>query len=124
MGIKVTGNSRIDTATAEIAGHIRDGRIGSHVSWREQEHYDEATRLRDEIMLGTREQAGYTLPAWRAAVNGTSKRPWFLIRGWGTESDSVPLAERYLYDVSGQLVRFASNETAQRAADRMNEVAK
>lgn len=51
-GIKTTGNSRIDGATAEIAGHVRDGRIGSHVRWREQEHYDEAMRLRDEILSG------------------------------------------------------------------------
>lgn len=54
-GIEVTGNSRIDGATAEIAGHIRDGRVGSHVRYREQEHYDEASRLRDEIMAGTAE---------------------------------------------------------------------
>jgi hypothetical protein len=52
VSIEVTGNDRIDTATAEIAMHIRDGRIGSHTRWREQDHYDEATRLRDEIMAG------------------------------------------------------------------------
>lgn len=50
--IKVTGNSRIDGATAEIAGHIRDGRVGSRVRYREQDHYDEAMRLRDEILAG------------------------------------------------------------------------
>jgi hypothetical protein len=55
MPIKTTGNSRIDGATAEIAGHVRDGRIGSHVRWREQDHYDEAVRLRNEIMAGEQE---------------------------------------------------------------------
>jgi hypothetical protein len=53
MGIRTTGNSRIDTATAEIAGHVRDGRVGSHVKYRDQDHYDEAMRLRDEIIAGT-----------------------------------------------------------------------
>lgn len=117
MGIKVTGNSRIDTATAEIAGHIRDGRIGSHVSWREQDHYDEAMRLRDEIMAGTRHLL--VLPPWRPASNGSGSRHWFLIRGFGTESDSVPLADRYHYK-AGRLVRFATVETAQAAADKLN----
>ena len=36
----------------------------------------------------------------------------------------MPLTDRYLNDVSGQLVRFASNETAQAAADRMNVAGK
>lgn len=53
-GVQTTGNGDIDCATAEIAGHIRDGRVGSHVKWTEQDHYDEAMRLRDEIMKGTR----------------------------------------------------------------------
>jgi len=62
--IRVTGNHRIDGATAEIAGHVRDGRVGSHVRYRDQDHYDEAMRLRDEIMAGMRElirQAGGTV---------------------------------------------------------------
>jgi hypothetical protein len=63
MSIKVTGNHQIDGATAEIAGHIRDGRIGSHVRWSEQDHYDEAMRLRDEIMAGTRSLPPEPIPA-------------------------------------------------------------
>lgn len=65
-GIKVTGNQQIDGATAEIAGHVRDGRAGGHVRYRDQDHYDEAMRLRDEIMAGMRElvrQAGGTVIA-------------------------------------------------------------
>ena len=55
MGIQVTGNSRIDGATAEIATHIRDARVGKR--YREQDHYDEAMRLRDEILAGATELA-------------------------------------------------------------------
>jgi hypothetical protein len=51
-----TGNSRIDGATAEIAVHVRDGRVGSHARYRDQDHYDEAMRLRDEILQGAGEQ--------------------------------------------------------------------
>ena len=83
MGIKTTGNSRIDTATAEIAVALRDARVGQP-RYREQDHYDEAVRLRDEIMTGTRELPAPVLPPWRPAVNGTGKRPWFLVRGYGT----------------------------------------
>lgn len=48
MSIKVTGNPQIDTATAEIAGALRDGGFGR----RDQDRYDEAMRLRDEILAG------------------------------------------------------------------------
>lgn len=51
MPINVTGNRAIDQATAEFAVAI---------AWRngekpDQFYYDEAMRLRDEIMKGTRE---------------------------------------------------------------------
>jgi hypothetical protein len=113
MPVDTTGSHRIDTATAEIAVALRDANPGR----RDQRYYDEAMTLRDEIMLGTMQRDG-TLPPWTPGVNGTSKRPWFLIRG---HSDLVPLRSRYHTGPSGKLVRFASYETAQRAADRLNK---
>ena len=123
MAIDTTGNDRIDGATSEIAVHIRDARISPHVRWREQEHYNEAMRLRDEIIVGTLAMAG-KLPPWRPANNGSGKMIWFLIRGYGTDSDLVPLRVRYHYSPAGQLVRYATVETAQAAADKLNGVAK
>ena len=122
MGIKVTGNSRIDGATAEIAVALRDAGLSGfpYSPQREQVYFDEAMRLRDEIMAGTRELPAPVLPPWRAAVNGTSKRPWFLIRGWGTESDRVPVGQRYHNGPSGKLIRYASSKAAGRAADKLN----
>jgi hypothetical protein len=49
-GITITGQPDIDQATAEIAVALRDGRPGQ----RDQYYYDEAARLRDAIMTGTR----------------------------------------------------------------------
>lgn len=48
MSIRTTGNPQIDTATAEIAVALRDGGFGR----RDQDRYDEAMRLRDEILAG------------------------------------------------------------------------
>jgi hypothetical protein len=115
MPVATTGNALIDTATAEIAGALRDGDPGK----RDQYYYDEAMRLRDEIIAGALERAD-ALPPWRAAVNGTGKRPWFLIRGSGIESDKIPLAHRYHNGPSGKLVCYASYETATRAAVKLN----
>lgn len=54
--ITTTGNSDIDTATAEIAVALRDADLGTvHGPLPEQHFYDEAMRLRDAIMAGTRE---------------------------------------------------------------------
>jgi hypothetical protein len=77
-GIQPTGINRIDGAAAEIAGHIRDGRVGSHGGWSEQDHYDEATRLRDEIIAGARtlvltELAGELLA--RSGGNDAAREP-------------------------------------------------
>jgi hypothetical protein len=119
MPINTTGSHQIDQAASEIAGHIRDGRVGSHARWREQEHYDEAERLRNEIIVGTLAQVGL-LPPWVPANNGTSQRRWFLTRGYGTDSDIVPLRARCHTGPSGTVVRYASMETAQRAADKLN----
>lgn len=52
MSIKTTGNPQIDTATAEIAVALRDGGFGR----RDQDRYDEAMRLRDEILAGADKQ--------------------------------------------------------------------
>jgi hypothetical protein len=53
MGIDTTGNEEIDSATAEIALALRDARPGKC----EQTYYDDAQRLRDAIMAGTRSMA-------------------------------------------------------------------
>lgn len=80
-GMQPTGISRIDGAAAEIAGHIRDGRVGSSGGWSEQDHYDEATRLRDEIIAGARtlvltELAGELLA--RSGGNDAAREPKLL----------------------------------------------
>lgn len=116
MKIATTGNALIDHATAEMALALRSG----HPGHRDQYYYDWAMRLRDDIIAGALDLAG-ALPPWRAAVNGTSKRPYFLVRGWGTESDRVPLAHRYHNGPSGKLICYASSETATRAAVKLNK---
>lgn len=52
MAITTTGNSQVDTATAEIAVLLRDATYSTRT---DQSYYNEAMRLRDEIMAGTRE---------------------------------------------------------------------
>lgn len=63
-GIRTTGNHDIDQATAEIAVYLRD----SNPALRDQQAYDEAMRLRDEIMSGTRrldaKRRSFQTPAW------------------------------------------------------------
>jgi hypothetical protein len=78
----------------------------------------ELTDWRGEVRDGQRVLVLYAAeaPHWRPAVNGGGKFPWFLI--WSDES--VPVSERYHYNGKGNLVRFASHETAQRAADKLN----
>jgi hypothetical protein len=49
--IDITGNDSIDQATAEIAVALRKA---CPVMCGDQDHYDEAMRLRDAIMTGTR----------------------------------------------------------------------
>lgn len=50
--INTTGNADIDGATSEIASALRHA---SPVDYGDQYFYDEAMRLRDAIMAGTRE---------------------------------------------------------------------
>jgi hypothetical protein len=57
MSINMTGNAWIDDATAEIAVALRDASPGK----RDQHYYDEAMRLRDEIMGGAAELARHPL---------------------------------------------------------------
>lgn len=116
MPVRTTGNELIDQATAEIAGVLRDGDPGK----RDQHYYDEAMRLRDEIIVGTLAQAG-VLPPWRPAVDGASKRPWFVARGMGMDLGHVPMSRRYHCGPAGKLVRYARYETATRAADKLNK---
>lgn len=51
MPIQTTGNGDIDTATAEIAVALRNA---SSALCTDQYYYDEAVRLRNAIMAGTR----------------------------------------------------------------------
>lgn len=66
------------------------------------------------------ENYGVQLPPWRPASNGAGKRHWFLTRYSGHDDQSVPLADRYHFGGGGQLVRYATCESAQRAASKLN----
>jgi len=79
---------------------------------------DDLVRFCREVLAFLGEDYGVTLPPWRPASNGAGKRHWFLYRD-GTDQ-SVPLADRYHYSAAGTLVRYASADAAQRAADRLN----
>jgi hypothetical protein len=70
-GIRTTGNDKIDTATAEIAITLRNAWPGK----RDQTYYDEAMRLRDEILAGAIETldepgkpAEWVVAYWNAQV--------------------------------------------------------
>lgn len=54
--------------------------------------------------------------AWRVASNGAGKRHWFLYRPVGRNGRR----EEYETKDGTRLVRFASLESAQRTADRLN----
>jgi len=51
---------------------------------------------------------------WQPASNGRNKMHWFLYR------DGDPDGREYREDSRGNLIRYASYETAQRAADQLN----
>jgi hypothetical protein len=76
-------------------------------------------RFARELLAFLGEDYGVTLPPWRPASNGSGKRMWFLIRD-GAGSD-IPLEDRYHYsEKTGNLIRYASADGAQRAADKLN----
>lgn len=52
---------------------------------------------------------------WRPASNGSGARHWFLVR-----DESVPVADRFHESADGKLIRYASMDTAQSAADALN----
>ncbi len=52
---------------------------------------------------------------WRPASNGAGARHWFLIR-----DAQASVSARYHRSAKDQLVRYASHEGAERAADRLN----
>jgi hypothetical protein len=81
-------------------------------------HRDDLMRFAREVLTFLGEGYGVTLPPWRPASNGAGKRRWFLYRD-GT-GPNTPLADRYHYSAGGILVRYASMETAQHAADKLN----
>lgn len=53
---------------------------------------------------------------WRPACNGAGKRAWFVCRRLHAETQRLGYHE----SASGDLVRFASMEAAQRRADQLN----
>jgi hypothetical protein len=55
---------------------------------------------------------------WRPANNGTGRRPWFLVRRVMRNP-----ATDYHYASNGVLVRYATHESAARAAVRLNGAA-
>ena len=50
---------------------------------------------------------------WEAFNNGSGKLMWFVARVTST-------GQEYLWGANGNLVRYGSNVTAQRAADKLN----
>ena len=57
-----------------------------------------------------------TLGKWYPANNGAGKHIWFLYR------DAAEVADRYHESKAGFLIRYKTMASAQRAADRLNEV--
>jgi hypothetical protein len=78
---------------------------------------DDLIRWAREVLVFLGEDYGITLPPWHPASSGAGKRHWFLIRDMGKD---IPVEDRYYYGANGNLVRYASCESAQRAADKLN----
>jgi hypothetical protein len=70
------------------------------------------------VTYGPGAEVDRVMTAWRPANNGAGKRIWFLYR------DAPKVGDRYHLNSNGQLVRYASMQGAQRAADLLNERAK
>ena len=79
---------------------------------------EDLIRFAREVLAFFGKDYGVTLPPWRPASNGTSARPWFLVRG--DDDPGIPLKDRYHFGAGGSLVRYASVDTAQRAANQLN----
>lgn len=98
-GITVTGQADIDQATSEIAGYLRDANLGyATLHPREQDFYNEAMRLRDAIMAGT-----------RALADSEDQAP----ESWGTLCN---------YD-TGLAIRPATRAEWERTAHRVHDAA-
>jgi len=92
-GITVTGNSQIDRATAEIAVALRNASPGK----RDQHYYDEASRLRDEIMQGTMamagtpcDECGADIPDTEASMVSESHKDSCSLHPRNVQADSEP----------------------------------
>src|SRR5580658_9731895 len=59
------------------------------------------------------------LPPWQPASDATWDDRWFLCHG--KTADQMPFRDRYHFDAGGDLIWYASQDTAARAARRMNE---
>ena len=82
---------------------------------------EELIRWAREILAFAGEDYSVELPPWQPANNGTGKRIWFLTRYPHGGGDGIPLTDRYHYGSNGVLVRYASCESAQRAAGKLNK---
>jgi hypothetical protein len=90
---------------------------------REVRHPHLALRHRDRLAPpGLQGSSGMKsqLAPWEPANNGTGKRIWFLTR----RDESLPVSDRYRFTSRGQLVKYKSFETAQKAADELNATVK
>ena len=82
---------------------------------------DDLVRFCREVLAFMGEASGVAgLPAWRPVRAGSGPRPWYLTRYSGEHDMRVPDADRCHYSKRGGLVRYASQEAAQLAADRLN----
>jgi hypothetical protein len=81
----------------------------------------ELVRWCREVLAALGQDTGMAgLPEWRPVTSGQGKRPWYVARYSGADDMRVPQAQRYHYAASGNLVRYASQQAAQAAADTLN----
>ena len=74
--ITTTGNAELDSATSEIASALRHASPGTvHGPLPDQYFYDEAMRLRDAIMNGTREMDAPEPPLENFTVASRNRTP-------------------------------------------------
>jgi hypothetical protein len=82
-------------------------------------HPQHLVRFAREVLAFLGEDYGVTLPPWRPASDGAGRRPWFLAR-YDAGDESVPLEDRYRFGSRGVLIRYASMDSACRAAGKLN----